>query len=67
MKTLGQMVTELRIALDESVKLQSHYAKLLNAHDGGGRAGFENAAAWIARLRETGRLPNLPQPRKGKP
>lgn len=29
---------ELRIALAESVRLQSHYAKLLNMHDEIGRA-----------------------------
>jgi hypothetical protein len=47
---------ELRVALEESVKLQTHYAKLLNEHDGGERIGFKDAAAWIARLRETGKL-----------
>jgi hypothetical protein len=46
-----------RKALDESVALQSHYAKLLNQHDGGERIGFKDAEAWIARLRETGKLP----------
>jgi len=48
---------DLRIALEESVKLQSHYAELLNLHDGGKRVGFKNADAWIERLRETGTLP----------
>ena len=48
---------ELRLALEASIKLQSHYAKLLNMHDGGQRQPFENADAWIARLRETGKLP----------
>jgi hypothetical protein len=38
-------------ALEKSVKLQSHYANLLNMHDGGERMQFENAAAWIKRLR----------------
>lgn len=47
----------LELALSESLKLQSHYAKLLNMHDGGQRVGFESPAAWIARLRETGKLP----------
>jgi hypothetical protein len=47
----------LRRALDESVRLQSHYAELLNMHDGGRRIGFADADAWIARLRETGTLP----------
>jgi hypothetical protein len=37
-------------ALDESLKLQSHYAALLNMHDGGQRKGFANAEEWIERL-----------------
>jgi hypothetical protein len=53
-------VDELRTALEESVKLQSHYAELLNMHDGGRRIGFANADAWIARLRVTGTLPARP-------
>jgi hypothetical protein len=48
---------ELRIALRESVKLQAHYASLLNGWDGGQRMIFENSEAWIARLRETKTLP----------
>jgi hypothetical protein len=48
---------DLEVALHESVKLQSHYAELLNMHDGGHRITFRDAAAWIARLRETGMLP----------
>jgi hypothetical protein len=39
-------------ALEESLKLQSHYAYLLNAHDGGERIGFATADKWIARLAE---------------
>lgn len=50
-------VTQLEVALVESVKLQAHYAELLNMHDGGQRTVFRDAAAWIARLRETGGLP----------
>jgi hypothetical protein len=46
-------VKELERALEESVKLQSHYANLLNMHDGGQRLDFENSTQWIARLRET--------------
>ncbi len=49
--------TELEIALQESVKLQAHYAQLLNMHDGGRRRIFPDVAAWVARLRETGTLP----------
>lgn len=40
-------------ALEASVKLQSHYAVLLNMHDGGQRIGFPDAQAWLLRLRET--------------
>lgn len=46
----------LRTALEESVRLQSHYASLLNMHDGGRRIGFTSADDWIARLVETGTL-----------
>ena len=38
-------------ALKESVKLQSHYAKLLNMYDGGERMQFNNADEWMDRLR----------------
>ncbi len=37
--------------LDRSVELQSHYARLLNAHDGGKRMTFLNGDAWMTRLR----------------
>jgi hypothetical protein len=37
-------------ALEGSVKLQSHYAGLLNIHDGGNRMQFNGAAAWLDRL-----------------
>jgi hypothetical protein len=47
---------ELEIALAESLKLQSHYAELLNIYDGGLRRGFETTGAWIARLKETGTI-----------
>jgi hypothetical protein len=40
----------LRAALEQSVKLQSHYAHLLNDYDRGSRLTFEDADAWIARL-----------------
>jgi len=49
-------INRLTIALRESVKLQSHYAELLNMHDGGCRIGFKDPDAWIARLKETGLL-----------
>ena len=51
---------DLRIALDESVKLQSHYAKLLNMYDAGKRREFPTTDLWLARLRETGTLRNSP-------
>jgi hypothetical protein len=49
-------IERLQTALDESVKLQSHYATLLNGYDGGERRGFGDGEAWIARLRETGKI-----------
>jgi hypothetical protein len=42
---------EVYEALQESVKLQSHYASLLNAYDAGARLTFDNALEWIERLR----------------
>lgn len=47
---------QLEAALDRSVKLQSHYAGLLNQYDGGQRMTFDGADAWIARLSELGKL-----------
>ncbi len=38
--------------LAELVKLQAHYATLLNGYDGGKRMTFESADAWLARLDE---------------
>lgn len=46
----------LMIALNESLKLQSHYAGLLNMNDGGQRRQFYSAAEWIDRLRECGKI-----------
>ena len=43
---------EFRFALEQSVRLQSHYAKLLNQYDGGTRRVFASADEWMARLRE---------------
>ncbi len=43
----------MREALDESVKLQSHYAELLNQWDGGQRIIFKDAAEWMTRLAMT--------------
>jgi hypothetical protein len=50
-------VRVLMTALQESVKLQGHYAKLLNMHDGGERIVFTKATEWIARLAATGTIP----------
>jgi hypothetical protein len=51
---------EIFDALEASVKLQSHYAELLNMHDGGTRLTFRDAYRWMARLREIrGELPDL--------
>jgi hypothetical protein len=41
---------KIRSALEQSVQLQSHYANLLNMHDGGKRVTFPNADAWMVRL-----------------
>ena len=49
-------LTPLMVALEELVKLQSHYAGLLNQFDGGQRHQFTNADEWLARLKEIGKL-----------
>ena len=46
----------MEIALDESLKLQSHYAELLNMYDGGKRRGFKTVGEWIDRLKVTGTI-----------
>ena len=51
-----KIIKDLVIALEESVKLQSHYAELLNIYDSGKRMSFENADAWLERLHKTGTL-----------
>ena len=42
----------LRAALEESVRLQSQYARLLNDYDGDARMTFDDAGAWMERLYE---------------
>ncbi len=42
----------LKEALEESVKLQSHYAKLLNMYDAGERIEFKDADEWLERLED---------------
>lgn len=54
--TPARMLSDFRIALEESVKLQSHYAALLNDYDGGARLRFDSAEAWVDRLRRVGTL-----------
>lgn len=49
---LRDQIDALTRALEESVRLQAHYARLLNSYDGGARVAFESAAAWLARLEE---------------
>ena len=43
-----------KIYLDESIRLQSHYADLLNMQDGGQRIIFKNSDEWIKRLDSLG-------------
>jgi hypothetical protein len=50
-------IKRVRLALEESVQLQSHYAKLLNMYDSGERRGFASADVWIERLIEIGKIP----------
>ena len=51
-----ELLAELRKALQASVRLQSHYAQLLNSYDGGKRIIFNTVEEWIARLRKIGDL-----------
>lgn len=48
--------TRLKTALKESVKLQSHYAALLNGYDGGKRSTF-TVESWLKRLEEIKAIP----------
>jgi hypothetical protein len=48
-----EIIKELRQALLRSLELQSHYAKLLNMHDGGERIGFASIEAWLERIKTT--------------
>lgn len=55
--TLSAEIDDLqaaRRALDESVKLQSHYAELLNYYDEGKRLTFASSDEWMAWLRSIG-------------
>jgi hypothetical protein len=59
-RIVAQVVSDrfaLALALAELVKLQAHYAGLLNDFDGGRRVAFESAQAWLDRLAELGTIP----------
>lgn len=43
-------------ALEESVKLQSHYATLLNTHDGGNRLVFNSTMEWMDRIDQINKI-----------
>lgn len=45
-----RQIENLTKALEESLKLQAHYAKLLNDYDGGHRLIFNTKEAWMNRL-----------------
>jgi len=45
-------IEKLEKAIDESLKLQSHYAKLLNMYDEGERRQFKNRIEWMVRIDE---------------
>lgn len=49
-----ELMKQLRNALNESLKLQSHYARLLNKYDNGERMSFYSIEDWIKRLKELG-------------
>jgi hypothetical protein len=52
-KHADEKVSTLQRALVESVKLQSHYAGLLNQYDGGKRLQFRSGQEWIERINQT--------------
>jgi hypothetical protein len=56
-KVADKQVLLLTIALTESLKLQRHYAGLLNMHDGGQRIMFNSVDEWIERLKDMGMIP----------
>lgn len=58
-EALAEQAGEVNIALVESVRLQSHYASILNGWDGGERRTFSCIAEWVERLRETGTIPRV--------
>ena len=57
----------LKELLDESFKLQVHYAELLNMHDGGERIVFENIEQFEERLKTVkANYHKAAQPQKGQ-
>jgi len=54
-KAAAVRLAALEEALEESVRLQSHQARLLNQYDGGERRQFADREEWIARLAECGK------------
>jgi hypothetical protein len=50
--SIDDLIARLEDALERSVSLQSHYARLLNDYDGGRRLTFGDARAWLDRLDE---------------
>lgn len=52
MKVAEATREQLELALCSSVRMQAHYATLLNMHDGGERRTFDSADAWLTRLEE---------------
>jgi len=53
-------MNEIEIALEESLKLQNHYATLLNQYDDGERIIFKSSKEWVDRLKGIGKI----QPKK---
>jgi len=60
-KIVAHLVSEyqcLATALAEMVKLQAHYAKLLNEYDQGERVSFPDAQTWLDRMADLGKIPH---------
>jgi hypothetical protein len=56
----------LTVGLEESVRLQSHYALILNHYDGGQRLQFNSPEEWLGRLTLLGII-NAPSPAQTSP
>lgn len=48
----GQVIGLLKLALEEALRLNAHYASLLNQYDSGNRRGFATMEDWLKRLRD---------------